>query len=176
MFNTLDSGISTQITLFVAFEISRWISRAQILMHMFVPFIGRSHKEWRLRILNSICHKAMGTLNRLVPLSLGWKPSANLSRVFTWRTAAVDSWGIWLSLVGTLGKQFQLREWACFSEYKPTNWLIFRAYLGNQQFTTSKLVFVNCKTAVQVHWDWAWSMQAVYLRGAHWSGLIGWTD
>ena len=33
------------------------------------------------------------------------------------------------------------------------------AYFGNQQFTTSHLVFVNCKTAVQVHWDWAWTMQ-----------------
>ncbi|XP_014555283.1 carbohydrate-binding module family 50 protein [Bipolaris victoriae FI3] len=35
----------------------------------------------------------------------------------------------------------------------------FGAYFGNQQFTTSHLVFVNCKTAVQVHWDWAWTMQ-----------------
>ncbi|KAL4875747.1 pectate lyase superfamily protein-domain-containing protein [Aspergillus karnatakaensis] len=35
----------------------------------------------------------------------------------------------------------------------------FGAYFGNQQFTTSQLVFVNCNTALQVHWDWAWTMQ-----------------
>ncbi|CAG8407763.1 unnamed protein product [Penicillium salamii] len=40
----------------------------------------------------------------------------------------------------------------------------FGAYLGNQQFTTSQLVFVNCKTAVQVHWDWAWTMQDVVIE------------
>ncbi|KZN94210.1 Glucan 1,3-beta-glucosidase [Penicillium chrysogenum] len=40
----------------------------------------------------------------------------------------------------------------------------FGAYLGNQQFTTSELVFVNCKTAVQVHWDWAWTMQDVVIE------------
>lgn len=32
------------------------------------------------------------------------------------------------------------------------------AYMGNQQFTTSHLVFVRCNTAVQIHWDWAWTM------------------
>ncbi|KAA8650192.1 uncharacterized protein ATNIH1004_002873 [Aspergillus tanneri] len=40
----------------------------------------------------------------------------------------------------------------------------FGAYLGNQQFTTSQLVFVNCKTALQVHWDWAWTMQDVVIE------------
>ncbi|OOQ86762.1 hypothetical protein PEBR_19895 [Penicillium brasilianum] len=40
----------------------------------------------------------------------------------------------------------------------------FGAYLGNQQFTISGLVFVNCKTAVQVHWDWAWTMQDVIIE------------
>ncbi|KXG46668.1 Pectin lyase fold/virulence factor [Penicillium griseofulvum] len=35
----------------------------------------------------------------------------------------------------------------------------FGAYFGNQQFTTSQLVFVQCNTALQVHWDWAWTMQ-----------------
>ncbi|KAL6234792.1 hypothetical protein BDW75DRAFT_230891 [Aspergillus navahoensis] len=35
----------------------------------------------------------------------------------------------------------------------------FGAYFGNQQFTSSQLVFVNCHTALQVHWDWAWTMQ-----------------
>ncbi|KAL2811038.1 pectate lyase superfamily protein-domain-containing protein [Aspergillus granulosus] len=40
----------------------------------------------------------------------------------------------------------------------------FGAYLGNQQFTTSQLIFVNCKTAVQIHWDWAWTMQDVVIE------------
>ncbi|KAI9371139.1 pectin lyase-like protein [Aspergillus egyptiacus] len=38
-----------------------------------------------------------------------------------------------------------------------------RAYFGNQQFTTSQLSFVNCKTALQIHWDWAWTMQDVVI-------------
>ncbi|OQE59001.1 hypothetical protein PENNAL_c0346G01177, partial [Penicillium nalgiovense] len=40
----------------------------------------------------------------------------------------------------------------------------FGAYLGNQQFTTSHLVFVNCNTALQIHWDWAWTMQDVVVE------------
>ncbi|KAI3194501.1 CAZyme family GH55 [Penicillium roqueforti] len=40
----------------------------------------------------------------------------------------------------------------------------FGAYLGNQQFTTSHLVFVNCNTAVQIQWDWAWTMQDVIVE------------
>lgn len=40
----------------------------------------------------------------------------------------------------------------------------FGAYLGNQQFTSSHLVFVNCKTALQIHWDWAWTMQDVVIE------------
>ncbi|KAJ5553987.1 hypothetical protein N7513_003946 [Penicillium frequentans] len=40
----------------------------------------------------------------------------------------------------------------------------FGAYLGNQQFTTSHLVFVNCNTALQIHWDWAWTMQDVVIE------------
>ncbi|KAJ4156154.1 hypothetical protein LMH87_001367 [Akanthomyces muscarius] len=35
----------------------------------------------------------------------------------------------------------------------------FGAYFGNQQFTTSHLVFARSNTALQVHWDWAWTMQ-----------------
>ncbi|OBT84881.1 hypothetical protein VE02_05927 [Pseudogymnoascus sp. 03VT05] len=35
----------------------------------------------------------------------------------------------------------------------------FGAYFGNQQFTTSHLVFVSSVIALQVHWDWAWTMQ-----------------
>ncbi|TPX10950.1 uncharacterized protein E0L32_008156 [Thyridium curvatum] len=34
-----------------------------------------------------------------------------------------------------------------------------RAYFGNQQFTSSHLVFVNSVIGLQVHWDWAWTMQ-----------------
>ncbi|KAJ4230740.1 hypothetical protein NW757_013954 [Fusarium falciforme] len=47
----------------------------------------------------------------------------------------------------------------------------FGAYFGNQQFTTSHLVFVNCKTAVQVHWDWAWTMQDFVIESCE-SGLV----
>ncbi|KAK3291667.1 pectate lyase superfamily protein-domain-containing protein [Chaetomium fimeti] len=35
----------------------------------------------------------------------------------------------------------------------------FGAYLGNQQFTTSGLLFDNCRTGLQIHWDWGWTMQ-----------------
>ncbi|CAG8390666.1 unnamed protein product [Penicillium salamii] len=40
----------------------------------------------------------------------------------------------------------------------------FGAYFGNQQFTTSHLVFVNCNTALQVNWNWAWTMQDVVIE------------
>ncbi|KAF9893487.1 hypothetical protein FE257_010799 [Aspergillus nanangensis] len=39
----------------------------------------------------------------------------------------------------------------------------FGAYFGNQQFTTSHLKFLNCKTALQIHWDWAWTMQDIVI-------------
>lgn len=45
------------------------------------------------------------------------------------------------------------------------------AYFGNQQFTTSHLVFVNCKTAVQVHWDWAWTMQDIVVESCK-TGIV----
>ncbi|KAF7173027.1 hypothetical protein CNMCM5623_005136 [Aspergillus felis] len=47
----------------------------------------------------------------------------------------------------------------------------FGAYFGNQQFTTSHLVFVNCKTALQIHWDWAWTMQDVIVESCG-TGLV----
>ncbi|KAM0188779.1 hypothetical protein ACHAPI_010388 [Fusarium lateritium] len=47
----------------------------------------------------------------------------------------------------------------------------FGAYFGNQQFTTSHLVFVNSKTAVQVHWDWAWTMNDFVIEGCE-NGLV----
>ncbi|GFF99898.1 hypothetical protein IFM53868_10509 [Aspergillus udagawae] len=43
----------------------------------------------------------------------------------------------------------------------------FGAYFGNQQFTTSQLVFINCHTALQVHWDWAWTMQDYVIESCH---------
>lgn len=45
------------------------------------------------------------------------------------------------------------------------------AYLGNQQFTTSHLVFVNCNTALQIHWDWAWTMQDVVIESCR-TGVV----
>ncbi|CEI63499.1 unnamed protein product [Fusarium venenatum] len=47
----------------------------------------------------------------------------------------------------------------------------FGAYFGKQQFTTSHLVFVNCNTAVQVHWDWAWTMHDYVIESCG-SGLV----
>ncbi|KAH2165080.1 hypothetical protein KXV74_005974 [Aspergillus fumigatus] len=43
----------------------------------------------------------------------------------------------------------------------------FGAYFGNQQFTMSQLVFVNCHMALQVHWDWAWTMQDYVIESCH---------
>ncbi|GIJ91455.1 hypothetical protein Asppvi_010421 [Aspergillus pseudoviridinutans] len=47
----------------------------------------------------------------------------------------------------------------------------FGAFFGNQQFTTSHLVFVNCKTALQIHWDWAWTMQDIIIESCG-TGII----
>ncbi|RYP21256.1 hypothetical protein DL767_009308 [Monosporascus sp. MG133] len=47
----------------------------------------------------------------------------------------------------------------------------FGAYFGNQQFTTSHLVFVNSVIALQVHWDWAWTMQDFIIESCG-TGLI----
>jgi hypothetical protein len=35
------------------------------------------------------------------------------------------------------------------------------AFLGNQQFTSRNLVFNGCGTALQISWDWAWTMQGI---------------
>ncbi|GAB0132610.1 hypothetical protein EsDP_00001040 [Epichloe bromicola] len=40
------------------------------------------------------------------------------------------------------------------------------AYFGNQQFTSRNLLFFKCKTAVQIHWDWAWSMHNIAIIGS----------
>lgn len=47
----------------------------------------------------------------------------------------------------------------------------FGAFFGNQQFTTSHLVFVNCETALQVHWDWAWTMQDIIIESCR-TGIV----
>jgi hypothetical protein len=49
--------------------------------------------------------------------------------------------------------------------------MLLSAYFGNQQFTTSQLVFVNCRTALQVHWDWAWTMQDYVIESCT-NGLV----
>ncbi|OIW28355.1 pectin lyase-like protein, partial [Coniochaeta ligniaria NRRL 30616] len=41
----------------------------------------------------------------------------------------------------------------------------FGAYLGNQQFTSRNLLFHSCLTAIQIHWDWAWTMQGITIIG-----------
>ncbi|KAL3954473.1 hypothetical protein ACCO45_010036 [Purpureocillium lilacinum] len=45
------------------------------------------------------------------------------------------------------------------------------AYFGNQQFTTSHLVFVHCVNALQVHWDWAWTMHDFIIESCG-NGLV----
>ncbi|KAF7556581.1 hypothetical protein G7Z17_g1326 [Cylindrodendrum hubeiense] len=37
----------------------------------------------------------------------------------------------------------------------------FGAYMGNQQFTASGLFFQDAATAIQIHWDWGWTMQDI---------------
>ncbi|KAL6401099.1 putative glucan 1,3-beta-glucosidase [Ilyonectria robusta] len=37
----------------------------------------------------------------------------------------------------------------------------FGAYMGNQQFTASGLFFQDAGTAIQIHWDWGWTMQDI---------------
>ncbi|KAH7354209.1 pectate lyase superfamily protein-domain-containing protein [Plectosphaerella cucumerina] len=39
----------------------------------------------------------------------------------------------------------------------------FGAYMGNQQFTASGLYFQDAKTAIQIHWDWGWTMQNILI-------------
>ncbi|RSL41294.1 hypothetical protein CEP53_012846 [Fusarium sp. AF-6] len=37
----------------------------------------------------------------------------------------------------------------------------FGAYMGNRQFTASGLYFEEAGTAIQIHWDWGWTMQNI---------------
>ncbi|TGO77641.1 hypothetical protein BELL_0097g00130 [Botrytis elliptica] len=41
---------------------------------------------------------------------------------------------------------------------------MFGAYFGNQQFTSRNLAFDGCKTALQISWDWAWTMQGINIK------------
>ncbi|TGO46551.1 hypothetical protein BCON_0318g00010 [Botryotinia convoluta] len=41
---------------------------------------------------------------------------------------------------------------------------MFGAYFGNQQFTSRNLVFDGCRTALQISWDWAWTMQGINIK------------
>ncbi|KAK3939307.1 pectate lyase superfamily protein-domain-containing protein [Diplogelasinospora grovesii] len=42
----------------------------------------------------------------------------------------------------------------------------FGAFFGNQQFTTRNLTFNNCKTAIFMNWNWAWTLQDVKINNA----------
>ena len=33
--------------------------------------------------------------------------------------------------------------------------------MGNQQFTGSGLYFNDAETAIQIHWDWGWTLQDI---------------
>ncbi|KAF8448258.1 pectate lyase superfamily protein-domain-containing protein [Kalaharituber pfeilii] len=39
-------------------------------------------------------------------------------------------------------------------------------YVGNQQFTTRNLKFVNCRTAIQIHWNWGWTWKSLDIQGS----------
>lgn len=39
-------------------------------------------------------------------------------------------------------------------------------YAGAQQFTTSRLTFKNVKTAINMHWNWAWTLKSISIDGS----------
>jgi hypothetical protein len=43
----------------------------------------------------------------------------------------------------------------------------FGLYGGNQQFTVRNLKFINCKTAIQIIWDWAWTWKSLQISGGN---------
>ncbi|CAK7221307.1 hypothetical protein SBRCBS47491_004483 [Sporothrix bragantina] len=47
----------------------------------------------------------------------------------------------------------------------------FGAFMGNQQFTASGLLFYNCITGLQISWDWGWTMQNLNFVNAQ-TGVI----
>ncbi|KAK4238969.1 pectate lyase superfamily protein-domain-containing protein [Achaetomium macrosporum] len=46
----------------------------------------------------------------------------------------------------------------------------YGAFLGNQQFTTRNLTFNNCKTAIFMNWNWAWTFHGVKINNC---GTVG---
>ncbi|KAI9735306.1 MAG: hypothetical protein M1818_006500 [Claussenomyces sp. TS43310] len=40
----------------------------------------------------------------------------------------------------------------------------YGAFFGNQQFTTRNLTFNNCKTAIYMNWNWAWTLKDVTIN------------
>ncbi|EHA49255.1 hypothetical protein MGG_17486 [Pyricularia oryzae 70-15] len=40
----------------------------------------------------------------------------------------------------------------------------YGAFFGNQQFTTRNMTFRNCKTAIMMNWNWAWTFQDVTIE------------
>lgn len=40
----------------------------------------------------------------------------------------------------------------------------FGAFFGNQQFTTRNLKFNNCKTAIYMNWNWAWTFHGIEIN------------
>lgn len=42
--------------------------------------------------------------------------------------------------------------------------LLLSAWMGNQQFTASGLHFEDAETAMQIHWDWGWTMQDIVIE------------
>lgn len=37
---------------------------------------------------------------------------------------------------------------------------------GNQQFTTRNFVFFQCRTAIDMLWDWGWTWKSLYISGS----------
>jgi hypothetical protein len=144
-------------------EISKWTLPVQTPMHMFVPFIGKLPKEPHLRISSFICRKRAETHNRYISISLSnllfTDYKGDLHGKWKWRFHEQSDlcwWKLWVRVS-------ELPTRKIFTDYS--------AYLGNQQFTGSQIVFVNCKTAVQIHWDWAWTMQDVVIESCG-SGIV----
>ncbi|POS83598.1 Pectin lyase-like protein [Erysiphe pulchra] len=42
----------------------------------------------------------------------------------------------------------------------------YGAFFGNQQFTTRNLIFNNCKTAIFMNWNWAWTLSGITISNA----------
>ena len=40
----------------------------------------------------------------------------------------------------------------------------FGAWMGNQQFTVRNVYFSECKTAICMHWNWAWTFIDVHVH------------